>query len=132
MRHRVVLAGLLLLAAGLAVACGPGGGGGQGGGEGQPGGGGTGGAGGTVNVTESEWAIRIPADVPSGTVTFTVKNDGAVEHNFVIQETSQRLDGIQPGQTKTLQATLQPGTYTVVCDIPGHSEAGMTTTMTVK
>lgn len=132
MRHRVILAGLLLLAAVLAASCGPGGGGTGGGGEPGGGTGGTGGAGGTVNVTEHEWAIQIAGDVASGTVTFSVKNDGAVEHNFVIQETNQRLDGIQPGQTKTIQATLQPGTYTIVCDIPGHSEAGMTTTMTVK
>lgn len=128
MRHRVMLAACLLLAGVLAAACGPGGGG-QGGG--QPGGGGTGGPGGTVTVTEGEWFIRIPEGVPAGPVTFSVRNEGAVEHNFVIQETGQRLDGIQPGQSKTIQVTLQSGTYNIVCDIPGHSEAGMTTTMTV-
>ena len=127
MRHRVVVAGGLLLAAGLAASCG-GGGEQQGGGGGQQGGG----AGGAVTVTEHEWAIQLPSEIPSGAVTFSVKNDGAVEHNFVIQETEQRLDGIQPGQTKTLQATLQPGTYNIVCDIPGHSEAGMKATVTVK
>lgn len=126
MRSRVVLAGLLLLAAGLAASCG--GGGERGGGGGQPGGG----AGEVVTVTELEWAIQLPSEIPSGAVTFSVKNDGAVEHNLVIQETEQRLDGIQPGQTKTLQTTLQPGTYNILCDIPGHSEAGMKTTVTVK
>lgn len=126
MRSRVVLAGLLLLAAGLAASCG--GGGERGGGGGQPGGG----AGEVVTVTELEWAIQLPSEIPSGAVTFSVKNDGAVEHNLVIQETEQRLDGIQPGQTRTLQVTLQPGTYNIVCDIPGHSEAGMKTTVTVK
>lgn len=127
MRHRVGLAGVLLLAAVFAASCG-GGGGQQGGGGGQPGGG----TAGAVTVTEQEWAIQLPTEISSGTVTFTVKNDGAVEHNFVIQEAEQRLDGIQPGQTKTLQVTLRPGTYTIVCDIPGHSEAGMKTTVTVK
>jgi len=127
MRHRLWLA-VLLLGGLVTVSCGPGGGGGQGGAP-PAGGSGTGGA---VSVTEYEWAIQLPAELPSGAVTFTVKNDGAVEHNFVIQETGQRVDGIQPGQAKTLQVTLRPGTYTIVCDIPGHSEAGMKTEVTVK
>ncbi|HXF81223.1 MAG TPA: cupredoxin domain-containing protein [bacterium] len=128
MRHRVIVIAMALGAAVLTAACGPGGGGTGG----APQGGGSGGAGGTVAVTETEWAINLPEAVPSGAVTFSVKNTGAVEHNFVIQETNQRLDGLQPGQTKTLQVTLQPGTYTVVCDVPGHSEAGMRATMTVR
>jgi heme/copper-type cytochrome/quinol oxidase subunit 2 len=128
MHHRVVVFGMALVAAALTAACGPGGGGTGG----APQGGGSGGAGGTVAVTETEWAITLPETVPSGSVTFSVKNTGAVEHNFVIQETSQRIDGLQPGQTKTLQATLRPGTYTVICDIPGHSEAGMRATMVVR
>ncbi|MDQ7843316.1 MAG: cupredoxin domain-containing protein [Armatimonadota bacterium] len=129
MAHRFWLA-VLVLAVLTLSACGPGGGGGPSGGGAPPTGGG--GAGGAVSVTEHEWAIEMPKEVPSGTVTFTVKNDGAVEHNFVIQETGQRLDGIMPGQTKTFQVTLRPGTYTIVCDIPGHSEAGMKTTVTAK
>lgn len=128
MRHRIGVTLILLTAALVVSACGPGGGG-------QPGGGQPGGAqpsaGSRVGVNEKEWAITI-GEVPSGTVTFAVKNDGAVEHNFVIKETGTRLDGIQPGQTKELTATLQPGTYTLVCDIAGHEEAGMKTTITVK
>lgn len=128
MAYRIGIAGLLLAAL-LLVACGPGGpqGGGQQGG-GQQGGG----AGGVVTVTEHEWAIQMPTEISAGRVTFSVKNDGAVEHNFVIKETGQRLDGLQPGQEKTLTANLSAGTYTIVCDIPGHAEAGMTTTVTVK
>jgi hypothetical protein len=127
---------VLLAVALLAAACGPGGGqptGGQPGGGAQPGGAAPGGpAGGArVAVTEKEWVIEV-GPVPSGTVTFAVRNDGAVEHNFIIKETNTRLDGLQPGQTKELTATLQPGTYTFVCDIAGHEEAGMHTSITVK
>lgn len=82
-----------------------------------------------MTVAEAEWTITMPAQIPSGPVTFSVKNNGAVEHNFVIQERNIRLEGIQPGQTKTLKATLSPGAYTIVCDIPGHAEAGMKTTI---
>jgi heme/copper-type cytochrome/quinol oxidase subunit 2 len=132
MRYRIEIVVILLAAALLAAACGPGGGGQPGGGA--PGGPGQGGgpAGtSTVAVTEKEWAITVGA-VQAGAVTFSVKNDGAVEHNFVVKETGARLDGIQPGQTKELTATLQPGTYTILCDIAGHEEAGMHTTITVK
>lgn len=133
MRSRIGLTFVFLAVALLAAACGPGGGGqptgGQPGGGAPPGGGAGGGT--RVAVTEKEWAIEV-GSVPSGTVTFAVRNDGAVEHNFIIKETNTRLDGLQPGQTKELTATLQPGTYTLVCDIAGHEEAGMHTTITVK
>ncbi len=128
MRHRIVLTLILLTVALMAAACGGGGGGPQGGG-GQTGGGPTGGS--KVSVTEREWAIEVGA-VPSGNVTFAVKNNGAVEHNFIIKETGQRLDAIQPGQTKEVTATLKPGTYTIICDIAGHEEAGMKATITAK
>jgi plastocyanin len=133
MRDRIGIVVIVCAVALLAVACGPGGGGqpsgGQPGGGGQPAGGQAGGS--RVAVTEKEWAITVGA-VQAGTVTFAVKNEGAVEHNFVIKETGARLDGIQPGQTKEFTATLTPGTYTIVCDIAGHEEAGMHATMTVK
>lgn len=125
MRHRLWV-GVIAAAALLAAACG-------GGGGGQPGGGQPGGTtGSAVNVSEKEWGIEIAGDVRSGSVTFAVKNNGAVEHNFVIKETGQRIDGLQPGQTKELAANLTPGTYTIICDIAGHEEAGMKTTVTVK
>ncbi|MGH2398881.1 MAG: cupredoxin domain-containing protein [bacterium] len=119
---------VLLLAALLLTACSGGGGGGQSGNGGQQGGGPPG----AVLVNETEWVISLPAQIPSGPVTFSVKNNGAVEHNFVIQEANLRLDGIQPGQSKTLSANLRPGSYNIVCDIAGHSEAGMKTTVRVQ
>ncbi len=128
MRQQGWVVGMLLMVAVLATACGPGGGGQPGGG--QPGGGG---AGGGVSVDEKEWQITLGAkEVSAGTVKFTVKNDGSVEHNFVIKEANVRLDGIQPGTSKEFTANLKPGTYTVLCDIPGHEEAGMKATLTVK
>jgi iron uptake system component EfeO len=135
MHSRYWMTLLILAVALLAAACGPGGGGqptgGQPGGGAQPGGGPPPAGGTRVAVTEKEWAIEV-GPVPAGTVTFSVTNNGAVEHNLVIKETNTRLDGLQPGQTKELTARLQPGTYTFICDIAGHEEAGMHTTITVK
>jgi uncharacterized cupredoxin-like copper-binding protein len=87
----------------------------------------------TINVSEREWSITLtPSTVPPGTYTFSVKNDGTIEHNFVLQGQNIRLDGIQVGAVKTVTARLTPGTYTILCDIPGHAEAGMKTALTVK
>lgn len=93
---------------------------------------GPGGAAGTVPVSEKEWTIAFATNpVKAGSVTFVVKNDGAIEHNFVIEVARIQIDGIQPGQSKQASANIRAGTYEVVCNIPGHKEAGMKTTLTV-
>jgi len=86
---------------------------------------------GEIAVSENEWAIE-PKEITAkaGKVTFVVKNEGAVEHNFVIEGVGE-IDKIAPGETKKLEVTLQPGTYKVVCNLPGHQEAGMEATLTV-
>lgn len=126
MKERIWLVGIILLMALLVTACGPGGG--QGGGQQ----GGTGGGAGTVTVSEKEWTITFPSStIKAGKVTLVVKNEGAIEHNFVIEAARVQIDGIQPGQSKEVSVELKPGTYEVLCNIPGHSEAGMKTTLTV-
>lgn len=86
---------------------------------------------GQIAITENEWAIQ-PKEITAkaGKVTFVIKNEGAVEHNFVIEGVGE-VDKIAPGETKQLEVTLQPGTYKVVCNLPGHQEAGMEATLTV-
>ena len=37
---------------------------------------------------------------------------------------------VNPGQTKVETYDLPAGTYSLICDIPGHKEAGMTATLT--
>jgi uncharacterized cupredoxin-like copper-binding protein len=116
----------MVLLAGLAIAgCGPGGQQGT-----RPPS--TGGPAGTVRVSEKEWTIAfLTSPIKAGRVTFVVKNDGAIEHNFVIEAVRLQIDAIQPGQMKQGAADLRAGTYEVLCNIPGHKEAGMKTTMTV-
>jgi uncharacterized cupredoxin-like copper-binding protein len=63
-------------------------------------------------------------------LTFNVKNEGTLEHNFVILDPSggelARLDGIGVGLTKALNfSPTAAGAYTIVCDIAGHREAGL-------
>jgi len=91
------------------------------------GGGGTSGAGsGAVAVSLSEWKIESkPATVKAGKVTFEIKNTGNLEHNFVITGAGRSPNVLAKDATK-LELELKAGSYTVVCDLPGHKEAGMT------
>ncbi len=126
MRVRAGMVLAIMLVAVIAAACG------RGGAPGQPGGQPSGGGPAAINVDEKEWAITLATtSVKAGQITFNVSNTGAIEHNFVIVETKFEIDATQPGKNKRGTTTLQPGTYTIICNIPGHEEAGMKTTLTV-
>jgi len=69
----------------------------------------------------------------AGTVTITMANMSAVEHNVTIAEGSKVL-GATPtfvGGSKTLTLKLKPGKYTFYCSVPGHRQAGMEGTLNV-
>lgn len=83
-------------------------------------------------VTLKEWAIE-PQElrVKAGKVTFTVTNGGNIEHNFDVEGVG-KIESLFPGETKTLEVTLEPGSkIIVICSLSGHKEAGMTGTLTV-
>ena len=114
----------------LAAGCG-GGGGGDGSGD----------VGQTVFTTESgadyemfasEFSFAPPflvVDEP-GTYTFSVRNDGSVPHNFTVKGVGGTEDA-QPGETKTVELTLKPGSYEIVCTIGDHEAQGMFGTLNV-
>ena len=124
MYRRMWVGVAVLLASLVAASCG---GGGKPGGE-QPNAPSAG-----VTVTEKEWSITFPtAALKAGPLKLTIKNEGTIEHDFVIKEANVEIDGIQPGQSKEVTVTLKPGTYTVLCNIAGHAEAGMQTSIKVQ
>ena len=88
-------------------------------------------ASGGVNVTVKEWELK-PAQlqVKAGTVTFLVKNGGTIEHDFAVEGVG-KLDTLTAGDSKPLSLKLAPGTYTILCTLSGHKEAGMHGTLTV-
>ena len=91
----------------------------------------------TVDVSEKEWSIAVSgtvmtkgqgnASVPTGTVTFNVKNDGSVDHEFEIKGNGvdEKSGNITPGKSTTVKANLKAGKYEVWCPVPGHKELGM-------
>ena len=74
-------------------------------------------------------------DAPAGQDTIEFDNPSTTGHNVQIEDSNgedvAETDTIADGKTSTT-ADLQPGTYTFYCGIPGHREAGMEGTLTVK
>jgi plastocyanin len=70
---------------------------------------------------------------PAGTLTFELINEGAILHDVAIEELGDEIIvEAQPGETETGTVTLEPGTYTYFCAVPGHQAAGMEGTLTVE
>lgn len=84
-----------------------------------------------VTVSIKEWAIEpVEMTVAAGKVTFTVTNAGTIDHDFAIEGVN-KIELITPTDTKTMEVTLEPGSYNILCDLAGHQEAGMVGKLTV-
>jgi len=100
-------------------------------------GGGAAGAGGTVDLTATDFKFD-PSEptVKAGDVTFSLKNDGQVQHSLEIEDVNGEdveIEGdVSPGSSGTLTADLKPGTYEFYCPVDSHKEMGMTGEITVK
>lgn len=108
----------------------------------------------TATVGLHEWAVELDGDeVHAGDVTFQVTNHGAAPHELailkadapaddlevhdgVVHEDDYELVGkiqdIMPGAQKEATFHLEHGTYVLLCNLPGHYQQGMYTTLTVK
>ncbi|MBA2523023.1 MAG: cupredoxin domain-containing protein [Solirubrobacterales bacterium] len=71
----------------------------------------------------------------AGSDTINFDNESSTPHNVDIEDADgndvAEIETIS-GSTATTTADLQPGEYTFYCNIPGHREAGMEGTLTVK
>jgi plastocyanin len=71
----------------------------------------------------------------AGSVTIDFDNTQSLQHDVKVESSSgQELGGTDLVSSGMATATvdLQPGTYTFFCSVPGHREAGMEGTLTVK
>ncbi len=69
-----------------------------------------------------------------GKVTIDFNNPAAIEHDVAIEQEGKEIAKsalVTEGKT-SVSADLAPGTYTFLCTVPGHAEAGMQGTLTVK
>jgi uncharacterized protein (DUF305 family)/uncharacterized cupredoxin-like copper-binding protein len=92
-----------------------------------------------IAVTLTEFSIDLVSTAlyAGRPYTFVVTNDGTVRHEFVIErlgatheplvagDQMAMVEGIAPGESKTLEWTFtDPGSYQLACHEPGHYEAG--------
>jgi Cu+-exporting ATPase len=87
-----------------------------------------------LDVTARDMRFE-PADVTVTAGQWTVlefANDDQVVHDWMVVGVPNLDAPARPGQTARLRFVLDmPGTYHVMCSIPGHAEAGMVGTLTV-
>src|SRR5206468_3202518 len=70
----------------------------------------------------------------AGQVTIVMSNPSPTPHNIAIQGGGVAKTGeiVSQGGTSQVTATLKPGKYTFYCSVPGHRDAGMQGTLTVR
>ena len=143
LKVRFWLLGLALASAVVLSACGSTGGGGNGGGS-------------ALNVNMLDTLKFDPATLSGGTgVSVNVKNSGAQQHNFVVVKAEDEnrvateaaakngdatgitgvLAGGKPvagGGSETVTISAPAGSYSFICTIPGHYQAGMKGTLTIQ
>ena len=108
---------------------------------------------GDIAVTLKDFSVSAdPATFAHGDITFGIHNDGPSVHEFVILRTDDAPDAlpvengvipedqidmvdeaedIAPGTDTTLDVSLEPGSYVLVCNLPAHYAAGMRAAFTV-
>jgi uncharacterized cupredoxin-like copper-binding protein len=87
----------------------------------------------TIQVSGGEFFFRLRTKsiAKPGKVTFVFKNIGHVQHDFKIN--GKRTPLIGPGRTARLVVTFRKkGRFPYLCTVPGHAQAGMKGTFTVR
>ena len=103
------------------------------------GGGGAAGGGSTVDISTpsgSDLAFdQKSVSAKAGNVTIDFDNKQPLQHDVAVADSSGKVLGqtdLVSSGTANATVDLQPGTYTFYCTVPGHREAGMQGTLTVK
>jgi plastocyanin len=89
----------------------------------------------TLEASETELAFdKKELTAKPGKVTIDFTNPSAIPHNVVILKDGKELAGFEPiAEGEEIEtAELEAGTYTFICSVPGHAQAGMEGTLTVK
>ena len=92
---------------------------------------------GSIKVTMTEYSFS-PSTVtaPSGKVVLYLVNSGTVSHDMIIRDSS----GTKVAGSELISASdafvftvnsIAAGSYTFICDQPGHEASGMKGTLTV-
>lgn len=77
------------------------------------------------------------ATAPAGALEIDSRNDASIPHDIALQEGTDgpelaKGETVSGGGVSRLSVDLRPGRYTFYCTLPGHREAGMQGTLTVR
>jgi uncharacterized cupredoxin-like copper-binding protein len=83
-----------------------------------------------IPVTLGDFTIQPRAfKMKAGKVVFRVTNAGATDYDFripALEASGERQPHLlKPGETRALEYDLRPGTYRILCTIPGDREASI-------
>ena len=86
----------------------------------------------TARVTLTEFAITPATITVASGGALHVTNSGSVAHNLTVLDQKVATNDLAPGTSADLDvSSLAPGTYPVVCLLPGHADAGMKATLDI-
>ena len=90
---------------------------------------------GSIKVTMNEFKFDPSSiDAKAGKVTLYLVNSGSTAHDLVVKDSSggvvAKSSMVQNGDSTTFDIpNLPAGSYTIVCDVPGHADSGMKGTL---
>ena len=85
-----------------------------------------------LSAEDIRWDISEITAKVGQTVEITIANDGALDHNFVIEKLGIAIE-LSPGESKVATFVVtEAGELEFICNIPGHQDAGMVGTLTIK
>ena len=85
-----------------------------------------------LNITLTEFALEGDLTAPAGHVILNISNEGAIDHNAAVRELGLASEMLPGGGSATLDlGTLEPGTYTLFCEVAGHESSGMVTDLVI-
>jgi mono/diheme cytochrome c family protein/plastocyanin len=89
---------------------------------------------GTIAAVDGTAFQYTKATGTAGKVTLVMPNKSPLVHDISIKGGGVNAKGKQvpQGGTSTVSATVKPGKYEFYCSVPGHEQAGMKGTLTIK
>lgn len=82
-----------------------------------------------VDINFDPDELTMPADTD---VTILFRNDGMLQHDFVIEDTDFATELLNGGESEEIVVNLPAGEYVYYCSVAGHREAGMVGTLIVE
>ncbi len=90
---------------------------------------------GTIHLDVVNWSrgmlhemLVVAVDDPQAPLPYDYSREKVVEDQVKVMGDTGDL---RPNQSHSLDVTLTPGTYLLICNVPGHYAAGMVTPLTV-